>query len=217
MATVVIAERLAGLDPRQFWQAPAPRACWSAMADKYAALLAPAMTATADSAAHRQALRESARRWPGSLREAELLGPERLEQRLRVAELGRAGSLGPTRADARDGPEEQASAVILWSELHLLLADLQRHRVQALAADTDGGDTRAFVLWARSQEQVRARWQDGEHLDAILGPRLRVRGAYLWLAARAGLDLPTLNGCLFARRGHWDRRAGDPPWAHDRS
>jgi hypothetical protein len=35
------------------------------------------------------------------------------------------------------------------------------------------------------------------------------------LAARAGLDLPGLNHLLFARSGHWDRRPGDPTWAHD--
>ncbi|MCA9684647.1 MAG: hypothetical protein KC457_20850, partial [Myxococcales bacterium] len=151
---MVIAERLAGLDPRQFWQAPAPRACWSAMVDKYAALLAPAMTEP-DPDLHRQALREAARRWPGALREAEMLGPTGLEQRLQVARRGQEGDLGLTRADAREGPEEQACAVILWSELHLLLADLQRHRAQARSSGTDGGATEAFVVWVRGQEQAR--------------------------------------------------------------
>ena len=50
----------------------------------------------------------------------------------------------------------------------------------------------------------------------MVGPKLRVRSAYLWLAARAGLDLPSLNALLLARAGHWDRRADDPEWAHAR-
>jgi hypothetical protein len=50
----------------------------------------------------------------------------------------------------------------------------------------------------------------------IVGSKLRVRSAYLWLAARAGLDLPGLNELLLARTGHWDRRDDDPVWTIDR-
>jgi len=211
MLAVSIVQRLAGFDPQQFWQAPAPRADWAAMADKYAALLDPAMTSP-EVEVHRRALREAARRWPGALREAELVGPARLEQRRTLALAGTEGQLGSSRADAWDQLEPDAAAVILWAELHALLSDLQRFR-RAPSHESEGSDSEAFALWVADLEAPRARWPRAERLAAVVGPRLRVRSAYLWLAARAGLDLPSLNGRLFARSGHWDQRPEDPTWA----
>lgn len=70
-----------------------------------------------------------------------------------------------------------------------------------------------FSSWLEGRGAA-SRWP-APLLDAgALGPKLAVRSAYLCLAARAGLGLPTLNELLFARSGHWDRRAEDPPWAH---
>ena len=53
----------------------------------------------------------------------------------------------------------------------------------------------------------------GAQVERVVGRGLEVRSAYLWLAARAGLDLPSLNALLFERAGHWDQRPGDPAWA----
>jgi len=48
-------------------------------------------------------------------------------------------------------------------------------------------------------------------LAEVAGPQVRVRQAYRWLAAQASLPLADLNYLLFARRGPWDARPGDPP------
>ena len=70
-----------------------------------------------------------------------------------------------------------------------------------------------FSSWLEGRGD-RQRWPVPLLDEAVLGPKLAVRSAYLCLAARAGLRLPALNELLFARSGHWDVRAEDPAWAH---
>jgi len=169
------------------------------MAEKYAALAA--LVALPSGPAQNAALRAAARRWPGCLREAQLVGPRLCEQRRVQAEQA-AGVEARTRAQWLAG---DAAAVPLWADLHLLLADQSRWRLRTLGA----ADVTDFV--ATLDEQAQSRWPGAEMLAEVAGPQVRVRQAYRWLAAQASLPLADLNYLLFARRGPWDARPGDPP------
>ena len=73
------------------WQAayagrPLARDGCAAMAEKYAALAA--LVRLPAGPVQDAALRTTARRWPGSLREAQLAGPERCRERRAQAEAG---------------------------------------------------------------------------------------------------------------------------------
>jgi hypothetical protein len=202
---LAIRPRVPGFDPEDFWQAVPGRDDWQAMIDKYAAL---AQLALLTEERRASSLREAAQRWPGSLREAELIGPAHVDARTRAAAAGLAQPDRP-RASWTDEP---ALAVLCWADLHRSIADQLRFRAQAHASRA--GQTEAFAAWI-AEQGAEDRWPDPARLLAVVGPKLRVRSAYLWLAARAGLDLPTLNALLLARAGHWDRRPEDPSWAHD--
>lgn len=170
------------------------------MAAKYAALAA--VEAMPTGPEQDLALRAAARRWPGCLRESQLAGPARCHERYAHAS---AGSTGPERARA-SWREAGAAAMVLWADLHPLLADLQAWR-QARPSHEGPAGLLAFVKATSAAE----RWPaEPALLVRVGGPRLRVRTAYAWLAAQAGLDLPTLNLELFGRTGPWDARAGDP-------
>jgi hypothetical protein len=149
------------------------------------------------------ALRSAARAWPGALREAELAGPVVCQRRGRIAHR-RLCWPASTRADGHG--DDDALAVILWADLHLLLADQLGFRSRR-----GGGDAHAFV--ASLSSAARSRWPDPDHLVERGGAKVRPRQAYLWLATRAGMSLVQLNRILFARAGHWDRRDDDPEWA----
>jgi hypothetical protein len=198
-----IRSRVAGLDPAEFWQAPLDAERWQAMVAKYAALTELAALPEAE---RKLALRRAATRWPGCLREAELIGPAHTAARAAAA---RAGLAEPERRRA-SWTDEPARAVIGWATLHLLIDDQLRFRV---AEPADAGSSEAFARWI-ARADAGERWPGPERIPAVVGPKLRVRSAYLWLAARAGFDLPSLNALLLARSGHWDRRAEDPAWAH---
>ncbi len=170
------------------------------MVDKYASL---ATLARLPEDRRKPSLREAAKRWPGSLREAELIGPDRVDARAAAAARGLADPERP-RATWTDEP---ALAVICWATLHGLLADQRRFRAAG------SSDTEAFSRWIAERDPA-GRWPGAERLPEVVGPKLRVRSAYLWLAAQAGLDLPSLNALLLARAGHWDWRSDDPAWAH---
>lgn len=199
-----IRARAPGFDPAQFWQVAPGRERWQAMVHKYAAL---AHLAGLPDDQRSPALREAAKRWPGSLREAELIGPAHVAAREAAAQAGLAQ---PERPRA-DWPDTPALAVACWAALHLLLDDQLQFRA---ATPRSARDSETFARWIAGRDSA-SRWPEPSRIPAILGPKLRVRSAYLWLAARAGLDLPSLNALLLARAGHWDRRAGDPDWAHD--
>jgi hypothetical protein len=208
--TLEFHELVHGVDPALFWQESMGRQQWESMAAKYAALARVARLAEAPRGAeYKQALVELSSRWPGALREGELIGPERVERRRAAAEAGLAA---PERARA-EWPEQDARAVICWAELHVLLGDQLEFRRSPGASPRT---TEAFAAWLASEARA-ARWPAPQRLPELLGPKLEVRGAYMWLAARTGLILPRLNALLLARAGHWDRRPGDPPWAHAKS
>jgi hypothetical protein len=204
-----VRERVPGLDPAAFWQETPGSPAWSSMLAKYEALAnAGRMAGGPRDEDYRTALIELASRWPGALREGELIGPDRVEARHAAA---RSGLLDPSRARA-GWPGEAAQAVICWAELHALIRDqLDFRGVRAGPSSSE-----AFAGWIASGDagERAARWPRPEQIAAIIGPRLRVRSAYLWLAARSGLDLPGLNELLLARAGHWDHRDEDPEWAH---
>lgn len=171
------------------------------MAAKYSALAA--LEAMPPGDAQDDALRAAAERWPGCLRESQLAGPVRCRERHAQAS---AGARGPELSRAR-WREADAAALVLWADLHPLLADLQAWRRTTAGRDGPAG-LLAFVKGTPAAE----RWPaDLALLIRVGGPRLRVRTAYAWLAAQAGLDLPALNLALFARTGPWDARADDPP------
>jgi hypothetical protein len=200
--------RVSGLDPAEFWQEKPAWDVWSSMLDKYEALARAGRLAEGPRGEdYRTALIELSSRWPGALREGELIGPDRVDARRSAA---RAGLLDPTRARA-GWEEEAAQAVICWAELHALIRDQLDFR----AVHAGPSSTEAFVRWLATDATLERalRWPRPERLEAIVGAKLRVRSAYLWLAARAGLDLPGLNELLLARTGHWDRRDNDPPWS----
>jgi hypothetical protein len=206
-----ICQRVPGFDPAVFWQESPGLPAWSAMHAKYEALVRAAQLAAGPRGDdYRAALTELSSRWPGGLREGELIGPEHVERRRAAA---RAGMLDPSRARA-DWPDADAQAVICWAELHALIQDQLDFR-RALGS---GGSSEAFAAWIATEAtpERMARWPGPGRIAGLVGPTLRVRSAYLWLAARIGLDLPTLNELLLARAGHWDRRDGDPEWAHER-
>ncbi len=159
-----------------------------------------------------RALRGVAARWPGALREGQLLAPEALAARGAAA---RRGARGPGRCAAW-WREQGMGGLVLWASLHELLGDQLAWRRSPSARR--GPSAAAFMTHlARRGQTVRARWPaTADELVAIAGPRVRPRQAYLWLAHRVGLSLPELNVMLFERRGHWDHRPGDPPWAGGR-
>lgn len=169
------------------------------MAEKYAALAA--VVVLPPGPTQNAALRAAAQRWPGCLREAQLIGPALCSERRGQAEAAACSEARP-RAQWL---EEPAGAVSLWADLHLLLADQSRWRLATLGR----GDVEDFL---RSMDgEARARWPAARLLAAVAGPEVRVRQAYRWLAAQASLPLATLNYLLLARRGPWDARPGDPP------
>jgi hypothetical protein len=201
--TLLIRTRVPGFDPAQFWDAAPGREQWQAMLDKYTVL---AQLAKLPEHQRAPVLREAAARWPGSLREGELIGPERVEARAAAAVIGLAA---PDRSRG-SFTDEPALAVIAWASLHLLIEDQLRFR----ATDpTHARNSEAFSRWV-AQQQLDSRWPNPARIPELVGPKLRVRSAYLWLAARAGLALPDLNALLLARAGHWDCRPDDPAWAH---
>ena len=82
-AVLDIVERVEGIDPERFWSGRPAAARWRSMSDKYAKLAR--IARMPDDPGRKVALRDAAKRWPGSLREAELIGPERVDLRLREA------------------------------------------------------------------------------------------------------------------------------------
>jgi len=184
------------------WQAayagrPLARDGCAAMAEKYAALAA--LVRLPAGPVQDAALRTTARRWPGSLREAQLAGPERCRERRAQAE---AGALAPERARAQWLRE--APALPLWADLHLLLADQLRWR-----AGGGAGEAEAFV--AGLAGEARGRWPAAALLVEVAGRQVRARQAYRWLAAQAGVSPVALNYALFGRTGPWDGRSEDLP------
>lgn len=198
-----------GPSPEQFWRAPLSLEACRAMLAKYEALAE--LEAQDPGPLQDRLLRAASRRWPGCLRESQLVGPERCAARREGVRLALASGETSARASWR---ARGLAAVPLWAELHALLDDQLRWRAQLglgpAARPREDDAPRAFLDFARSTG-ASARWPTrAATLRAVAGPKVRSRQAYLWLAARAGLALPALNQILFARSGHWDQREGDP-------
>jgi hypothetical protein len=177
---------------------PLARDVCAAMTEKYVALAA--LEALPRGAEQDSALREAAARWPGCLRESQLIGPDRCRQRRAWAEAGSVEGERPRAQWLAGG----AGALPLWADLHQLLRDQLAWR-----ASGGSGEAAGFVRWL--DPEGRERWPGPGLLAAVAGPQVRARQAYQWLAEQAGLSLAGLNFVLFARQGHWDARPGDPP------
>lgn len=185
----------------QYWDRPLDRATCATLAAKYAALHS--LEAMPPGAEQDAALRAAAERWPGCLRESQLAGPDRCRQRQAQAS---AGLDGPELARA-SWRAAGATPLVLWADLHPLLADLLAWRRATAGRDGPAG-LLAFVKGTPAAE----RWPaDLALLRRVGGPQARVRMAYAWLAAQAGLGISALNLELFGRPGPWDARTGDPP------
>lgn len=179
-------------------QRPLDRDLCAAMTAKYLALAA--LEALPRGPEQDAALRQAAARWPGCLRESQLAGPARCQERLRWAEAGGAAAGRPRGEWLAAG----MGALPLWADLHQLLGDQRAWR-----AGGGAGDAAAFVRGLDAAG--RERWPVAELLTAVGGPQVRARQAYQWQAGQAGLSLAALNFVLFGRQGHWDARPGDPP------
>lgn len=183
-----------------YWERPLTQETCMEMAAKYEALAA--LETLPPGPEQDAALRAAAGRWPGCLRESQLAGPSRCRERHLQASAGLRGPARP-RAAWRD---EGASALVLWADLHPLLADLLTWR-----RTTGGRGGIAGLVVFVATTPAAERWPaDPALLARVGGARVRTRMAYAWLAAQAAMGLPALNWALFARTGPWDARAGDP-------
>lgn len=196
-----------GFDPAQFWRLTVGVAAWRSMVDKYEALARAAELAAGPRGDdYKRTLVELSSRWPGALREGELIGPSQVEARREAAVCG---VIEPTRPRGA-WTDSTARAVICWTELHELIADVLAFRRTHPRSSTEQF---ADALAAPPSAAHERRWPEPARLPATVGPVLRIRSAYLWLAARSGSSLPELNALLFGRSGHWDQRSDDPHWA----
>lgn len=175
-----------------FWNAVFTARDAGSMAEKYA-WLRQAMGQEGPVSA--SALREAARRWPGSLREHQRVEPGRYRARERWA---RQGAVAPDRAHAAWLAEGQA-AVGLWSELHRLTADVLAWRARGgrPGPEAGGTDPAEFLRDLTQRDPPRrAAWPGPEVLRALgcrgVGPGL----AEACLAHRAGWDRASLRACL---------------------
>ncbi|MBX7081938.1 MAG: hypothetical protein K1X88_22220 [Nannocystaceae bacterium] len=146
---------------------------------KYTALLE--ILERGGEAARPEALREVAARWPGALREAQLVPLACLRAREQAAQTAAAGP----RAALLDAG---LGAVVLWADLSILLWDLRTLRPAAAIGPA----------LARLAGDARARWPaDAEAVAAAWGPRRAdARLARAWLAALAGCSPGALDLAL---------------------
>jgi hypothetical protein len=162
-----------------------------AMAEKYAWLRREVLDGDGATAA----LREAARRWPGSLRECQRVAPERYRAREQWA---RQGAAAPDRARAAWLAEGRA-AVCLWSELHRLTADVLAWRRGLAGRGAAGRASPAEFLRSLTlrDPERRAAWPEPEVLSGLGSGRMSTAVAEAYLAHRAGWDSSTLRACLF--------------------
>jgi hypothetical protein len=183
-----------------YWDEPVLPGTWVDIAAKYDALEGLAAAAPAH---RRPLLRAVAARWPGALREAELVGGPGCRARGHAARA----ALGVPACTRDAWRRRGAQAPVLWHDLHALLGDQLAWRQRV------GTGGHAGFLAALAGAGA-ARWPtDPAVLERAGGAVVRPRQAYLWLAFRAGLLLSELHLELFARQGHWDRRPSDPEWS----
>jgi len=189
-------------DPTTYWDAALTPGLCATMVDKYDSLAE--LEAMAPGDVQVQKIRRAAGRWPGSLRESQLVGPAVCAERRRAAQRGASAPARSRRAWCEECP-----ALPLWSTLHPLIGDLGRWRRQLRRGE---GATPEALLNFLAEAPQSARW-DPDAVRALVGERVRIRLAYLWLAVLSGLPLLSLSRTLFVQAGRWERRAGDPPSA----
>lgn len=178
--------------PERFWNGVFSAREAGAMAEKYAWLRRVVLEAPGSVAP--EALREAARRWPGSLRECQRVEPGRYRAREAWALRG-AGA--PDRARAAWLAEGQA-AVCLWSELHRLTGDVLAFRAgRAVRArgSAPGPEELLRDLTLRDPGR-RAAWPEAEVLRGLGGGSVGPSLAEAWLAHRIGWDRARLRACL---------------------
>lgn len=177
-----------------FWNAVFTARAAAAMAAKYAWLREAVLEAAGP--ASTAALREAASRWPGSLRECQRVAPARYREREQWA---LAGASEPDRAHAAWLAQGRA-AVVLWSELHRLTADVLAWRARAvgLSDHRPAGDPRDPAAFLRDltlrDPGRRAAWPEPARLRGAEGVGLGLAEACL--AQRAGWDRARLRACL---------------------
>jgi hypothetical protein len=191
-----------------FWQLPLTPSLARSAAEKYRAL--GAIAHARDQESRRSLMRTISKRWPGALREAELLHPDLVAERGRRSESMTGGAGDPLSFGAAAAKGE--AGWLLWSELHARLRDLAHCRSESGGALADW----QYRDWVAGMHGESAqRWPRADLETGLEGVARGVRLAYLSLAWCCGLSLPSLNALLVGRSGHWDRRAGDPKWAHE--
>ena len=144
-------------------------------------------------ASQSDALRGTARQWPGSLREAQVVEPSVLRDRRDCAATGMKMA-----ARSRGWWRDRGWACIpLWAELHPMLADQLAWRRTCRAKPVGA---REFL--AALSGDARRRWPvDAGELERVAGPRVTPVQAQRWLAVRIGWSLADLHRALFTRLG----------------
>lgn len=149
---------------------------------KYEAILR--ALAQCDATVRDRALRPAAERWPGSLREAQLVAPPSYRRRHAMT----APSLAAVERPRSWWAEQGAASVVLWSDLHRMLKDQRDWRAQALA----GRSSRVLVDPARTfvaslHPEARERWLGAETRPPGTAV-VDARWARRILASRAGIS-----------------------------
>jgi hypothetical protein len=151
-------------------------------------------------------MRKISREWPGALREAELVHPDRIQVRAESAH-------GCDPRLPREALIERGElGWLLTTELHRRLRSLNSMRTRARTSN-EPWDYASEIERLDSSE--RELWPSGDSQAALHTLRASVRLAYLGLAWCCGVSLPLLNALIFERQGSWDAREGDPVWASE--
>lgn len=176
--------------PSSFWNTVFGAQEVGSMAAKYAWLRRAVLEA--DGPASAAALREAARRWPGSLRECQRVSPERYRLREQWALEG----LGEDECVYSAWEAKGRAAVCLWSELHHRTAETLAWR--ASASGRRVGPVAFLRDLTLKDPRRRAAWPE-EAVVISLGTGAVGAGlAEACLAVRAGWDRQRLRACLLA-------------------
>ncbi len=173
-----------------FWSTVLTAGVAAQLTDKYARLRMAVLDGPDPTPA--AALREAARRWPGSLRECQWTAPA--DYRARESAVRASLEQEPrTYAQWRDHGH---AAVCLWAELHALAADVLQWR--AIAPASTRNDVQQFLRNLTVEDPGRrARWPAAEHVESWAVERVGVGLVETCLGHRAGMDPAALRRVLF--------------------